>query len=134
MFSTRAKRSGIGLLVCFSLTVSINESVLADNHKQDPIKKLPKGLQYVTTVEGISEYKLANGLRVLLVPDESKPTMTVNVTYLVGSRHENYGETGMAHLLEHLLFKGTPKHPVIYQELSQRGARPNGTTWYDRTN
>ena len=65
----------------------------------------------VTEVEGITEYRLANGLRVLLFPDQSKPTVTVNVTYLVGSRHENYGETGMAHLLEHMLFKGTPKHP-----------------------
>ena len=63
----------------------------------------------VTSVEGITEYRLANGMKVLLFPDQSKPTITVNVTYLVGSRHENYGETGMAHLLEHLVFKGTPK-------------------------
>jgi zinc protease len=40
----------------------------------------------------------------------------------------------MAHLLEHLLFKGTPDHPDIMQELTERGAQPNGTTWYDRTN
>ena len=65
----------------------------------------------VTSVEGITEYRLANGLRVLLFPDPTKPTITVNITYLVGSRHEGYGETGMAHLLEHLLFKGTPKPP-----------------------
>ena len=39
----------------------------------------------------------------------SKQTITVNITYLVGSRHENYGETGMAHLLEHMLFKGTAR-------------------------
>jgi zinc protease len=58
----------------------------------------------------------------------------VNITYLVGSRHEGYGETGMAHLLEHLVFKGTPRHPNIPQELTERGASPNGTTWYDRTN
>lgn len=86
------------------------------------------------TVEGITEYMLANGLKVLLFPDPSKPTITVNITYLVGSRHEGYGETGMAHLLEHLVFKGTPKHPNIPQELTERGARPNGTTWFDRTN
>jgi zinc protease len=86
------------------------------------------------TVEGITEYTLANGMKVLLFPDASKPTTTVNVTYFVGSRHEGYGETGMAHLLEHLVFKGTPKHPNIPQELSERGASPNGTTWYDRTN
>ena len=88
----------------------------------------------VADVEGISEYRLPNGLKVLLFPDPSKPTITVNITYLVGSRHENYGETGMAHLLEHLLFKGTPKHPNIDQEFNQRGVRYNGTTWLDRTN
>ena len=88
----------------------------------------------VTEVEGITEYRLANGLKVLLFPDPSKPTITVNITYLVGSRHENYGETGMAHLLEHLVFKGTPRHPAIDQEFNQRGVRYNGTTWLDRTN
>lgn len=88
----------------------------------------------VTSVEGITEYRLQNGLRVLLFPDPSKQTITVNITYMVGSKHENYGETGMAHLLEHLVFKGTPKHPNIPQELTEHGARPNGTTWVDRTN
>jgi zinc protease len=88
----------------------------------------------VTTVEGITEYRLQNGLRVLLFPDNSKQTITVNITYMVGSKHENYGETGMAHLLEHLVFKGTPNHPNIPQELTEHGARPNGTTWVDRTN
>lgn len=86
------------------------------------------------SVEGITEYSLPNGLRVLLFPDQSKPTTTVNITYLVGSRHESYGETGMAHLLEHLVFKGTPRHPNIPQELTEHGASPNGTTWLDRTN
>jgi zinc protease len=88
----------------------------------------------VTSVEGITEYRLPNGLRVLLFPDPTKQTITVNITYLVGSRHENYGETGMAHLLEHLVFKGTPKHQNIPQELTERGTRPNGTTSVDRTN
>src|SRR5690242_1477661 len=88
----------------------------------------------VTTVEGITEYRLPNGLKVLLFPDASKPTITVNMTYLVGSRHENYGETGMAHLLEHLLFKGTPRHPHMDEEFNARGARFNGSTWLDRTN
>ncbi|MGZ5584543.1 MAG: M16 family metallopeptidase, partial [Usitatibacter sp.] len=95
---------------------------------------IPAGVVKVTEVEGISEYRLPNGLRVLLFPDQSKPTVTVNITYLVGSRHENYGETGMAHLLEHLMFKGTKKHPHIDQEFNQRGVRYNGTTWLDRTN
>ncbi len=88
----------------------------------------------VTTVEGITEYRLQNGLRVLLFPDQSKQTITVNITYMVGSKNENYGETGMAHLLEHLVFKGTPKHTNIPQELTEHGAQPNGTTWVDRTN
>ncbi|HEY4321696.1 MAG TPA: pitrilysin family protein [Gemmatimonadales bacterium] len=86
------------------------------------------------TVEGVTEYTMANGLRILLFPDASKPTTTVNITYLVGSRSEAYGESGMAHLLEHMVFKGTPRHANIPQELSERGASPNGSTWYDRTN
>lgn len=94
----------------------------------------PAGVTQVTAVEGITEYRLENGLKVLLFPDQSKQTITVNITYLVGSRHENYGETGMAHLLEHMLFKGSPKHTNIPAELTAHGARPNGTTWYDRTN
>lgn len=88
----------------------------------------------VTTVEGITEYRLANGLRVLLYPDASKPTATTNITYLVGSRHEHYGETGMAHLLEHMLFKGTPKHPNVPMLLNELGGDFNGTTNLDRTN
>ena len=88
----------------------------------------------ITSVEGITEYRLANGLTFLLFPDVSKPTITVNVTYVVGSRHENYGESGMAHLLEHLLFKGTPANPDISRQFSQRGARFNATTSFDRTN
>ena len=88
----------------------------------------------VASVEGITEYRLPNGLRVLLFPDPTKQTITVNITYLVGSRHENYGETGMAHLLEHLAFKGAPRHTNIPQELTEHGSRPNGTTSFDRTN
>ena len=76
----------------------------------------------VTTVEGITEYQLANGLHVLLFPDQSKPTITVNITYTVGSRLEGYGETGMAHLLEHMLFKGSKGHPNVPQELTAHGA------------
>ena len=85
-------------------------------------------------IDGVSEYRLDNGLTVLLAPDVSQPTITVNITYRVGSRHEGYGETGMAHLLEHLLFKGTPAIVNLPQELSRRGMRPNGTTSQDRIN
>ena len=95
---------------------------------------LPKGVVAGPSIEGISEYTLANGLRVLLFPDPTKPTVTVNVVYNVGSAQENYGETGMAHLLEHLVFKGTPTHADIPGEFKKRGISYNGTTWLDRTN
>ncbi|MBC7781577.1 MAG: insulinase family protein, partial [Proteobacteria bacterium] len=95
---------------------------------------LPPGVTRGPSVEGISEYRLANGLRVLLFPDASSATFMANITYLVGSRHESYGERGMAHLLEHLLFRRSANHPNISKELSERGAWSNGTTWNDRTN
>lgn len=94
----------------------------------------PSGITAGPALEGIAEYRLSNGLRVLLLHDASQDTITTNITYLVGSRHEGYGEAGMAHLLEHLLFKGTPRHPNIKSEFLQRGARFNGTTSFDRTN
>jgi zinc protease len=102
--------------------------VVSAAHAKPPVK--------VTSVEGITEYRLDNGLKVLLYPDTSKATVTVNITYFVGSRHEGYGETGMAHLLEHMLFKGTPKHPDVWKLMQDHGAgsKFNGTTWYDRTN
>ena len=93
------------------------------------------GFEKVASIEGITEYRInKNGLRVLLFPDPSKNKFTVNMTYIVGSRHENYGETGMAHLLEHLVFKGSPKHLNIPKELNDHGCFPNGTTSVDRTN
>jgi len=88
----------------------------------------------VTQVEGITEYVLGNGMHVLLFPDASTENVTVNVTYLVGSRMEGYGETGMAHLLEHMMFKGSPRHPKVWEELKAKGASNNASTWYDRTN
>ncbi len=95
---------------------------------------LPNGVKQVTSVEGITEYSLDNGLHFLVFPDPSKPTITVNITYLVGSRHEGTGEGGMAHLLEHMVFKGSTNHLNIMQELTEHGCRPNGTTDFDRTN
>ncbi len=108
------------LLSCFA-TLILSGSLIAQMTK-------------TASVEGITEYRMDNGLKVLLFPDNSAQTITVNITYLVGSRHEGYGEKGMAHLLEHMVFKGTPNHPDIPKELSSHGARPNGTTYYDRTN
>src|ERR1700760_5044403 len=95
----------------------------------------PTGLPaQVREVEGVHEYRLPNGLQVLLIPDDSKPTVTVNVTYRVGSRMEGYGETGMAHLLEHLMFKSTKNIAQVSTELSRRGMQFNGSTTADRTN
>jgi zinc protease len=91
-------------------------------------------LQKTHSLEGITEHRLQNGLRVLTLPDPGIDTITVHIAYMVGSRHEGYGEKGMAHLLEHLLFKGTRRHPNIKDELTSRGARWNGTTSSDRTN
>jgi zinc protease len=97
-------------------------------------QKLPEGVTKGDSVEGMTEYRLANGLQVILIPDSSQPKVTVNMTVFVGSRHEGYGETGMAHLLEHMVFKGCPKFPNVPRALRDHGANFNGTTWVDRTN
>ena len=113
-------------LVLFALAVGSVSSSWA--------QRMPPGVTAVRSVEGIDEYRLANGLQLLLIPDGSKPSTTVNLTYRVGSRYENYGETGMAHLLEHMLFKGTPTHRKVWGEFEKRGLAANGSTSYDRTN
>jgi len=95
---------------------------------------LPPGVKKLATVEGLTEYSYPNGLRVILFPDASNPKVTVNMTILVGSRHEGYGETGMAHLLEHMLFMKTSTGRDIKKELTGHGAQWNGTTSNDRTN
>jgi zinc protease len=97
----------------------------------------PASPKKLTTIEGITEYRLDNGVRILLFPDPSSSKVTVNCTVFVGSRHEGYGETGMAHLLEHMVFKGSrlyPKPTDIPKALRDRGADFNGTTTDDRTN
>lgn len=98
------------------------------------------GFSFVRTVGPISEYKLeSNGLQVLLLPEHSSPTLTFMVTYRVGSRNEVTGTTGATHLLEHLMFKGTPKFndakgTSVKQLLERIGGIYNATTWLDRTN
>ena len=108
-------------LLAFGWILVLSSSVTAE-----PVK--------VASIEGVTEYKLDNGARVLLFPEASRPTVTVNMTVLVGSRHEGYGESGMAHLLEHMVFKGTPYHPEVPKALRDHGASFNGTTNTDRTN
>ena len=75
---------------------------------------------------GITEYDYSNGLKVLLYPDAANPEVTINVTYLVGSRHEGYGETGMAHLLEHLDFIETTNGRQIKNEITAHATNWNG--------
>ncbi len=137
LFSTHSSHSimktNSPLCSCFVAGLLALASLTPRAEAQDSLR-LPPGVTQVTSVEGIVEYALPNGLRVLLFPDSSRPIITVNITYKVGSRHEDYGEKGMAHLLEHLVFKGTPTHPNIPEELTKHGAQANGTTWFDRTN
>ncbi len=124
-------RTWVGSLFLALATLASSGTANADESQTQESKN---GMNKVTEIEGISEYRLDNGVQVLLFPDPSKEVVTVNMTIFVGSRHEGYGEAGMAHLLEHMLFKGTPDRPEIYKDLQDRGARYNGTTWVDRTN
>ena len=93
----------------------------------------------ITEYEGITEYKLnSNDLKVLLVPRRAAPVVAFMVVYRVGSRNEAVGHTGSTHLLEHLMFKGTPtfnKHAgtQIAAVLQKQGAVFNADTWFDRT-
>ena len=109
-------------ILFFLLTGLLGSSIFAQTPK------------FVTSVEGIKEYNLPNGLKILLIPDAAQSNVVVNIVYNVGSRHEGYGETGMAHLLEHMLFKRSSKFSEIKKAIADKGAWANGTTWYDRTN
>ncbi len=103
-------------------------------YSQPKAPAVPASPEFVTSVEGIKEYRLSNGLQILLVPDPAQTNVIVNVVYRVGSRHEGYGETGMAHLLEHMMFRPSKKFSSIKQTIANKGAFANGTTYYDRTN
>ena len=123
----------IGAIAILGFTAFGDAGVAAPKDTPDA-PRLPAGMMRVASVEGITEYALPNGLHILTLPDAGKPTTTVNLTIKVGSRLENYGETGMAHLLEHLMFKGTPKVPDPKRAMSDRGLSWNGSTSDDRTN
>src|SRR5919202_2250395 len=102
-------------------------------------EQLPAGTSFVAESDGVREYRLANGLKVLLVANRVAPVVTFLVLYRVGSRNEAVGHTGATHLLEHMLFKGTPtfnkeRRTQIAATLQKVGADFNATTWYDRTN
>src|SRR3712207_3573149 len=84
----------------------------------------------------IVQRTLANGLRVVASPDHQTPTVAVNLWYDVGSRDEEPGRTGFAHLFEHLMFQGSTHVPSGQHIglLQAAGASVNATTWFDRTN
>lgn len=84
---------------------------------------------------GVVASTLQNGLRVLLLEDHRSPIVTVQVWYRVGSRDERRGVTGVAHLLEHMMFKGTPTHgPRQFARLvEENGGRDNAFTTHDVT-
>jgi len=135
-----SKMRALGLALCLPLWLSVG-AVSA----QAPSKPATKPTAVVKAgalaapalvreLGGIEEYRLPNGLQILLFPDEAQSTTTVNITYRVGSRYEAPGEYGMAHLLEHMVFKGTPQQRDIPGEFAKRGMRWNGTTTTDRTN
>ncbi|MGE0315126.1 MAG: M16 family metallopeptidase [Lautropia sp.] len=117
-----------------SKAVEAGEAGTAPGARSDPPPLGAPAPQKVATVEGLTEYRWPNGLRAVLGPDPSRPTLTANLVYRVGSRHEGPGEAGMAHLLEHMLFRPTAAHPDPKGEFTRRGMRWNGTTSYDRTN
>jgi zinc protease len=101
--------------------------------------EIPTGVKFIAEADGIREYLMDNGMKVLLVENRVAPVATVLVVYKVGSRNEAVGYTGSTHLLEHMMFKGTPtfnktKNTQIAATLQKIGADFNATTWYDRTN
>ncbi|WP_446664641.1 M16 family metallopeptidase [Flexivirga sp. B27] len=84
----------------------------------------------------IATHVLDNGLRVVVSPDHSVPAVAVNLWVGVGSRHEQPGRTGLAHLFEHLMFQGSENvaEGEHFSALLAQGAQMNATTWVDRTN
>ena len=84
----------------------------------------------------IVQHTLDNGLRVISSPDHIAPSVAINIWYDVGSRDEEHGRTGFAHLFEHVMFQGSA-HVASGQHiglLQAAGAVVNATTWFDRTN
>jgi zinc protease len=103
------------------------------------MRRLPEGIVFVAESAGIEEYRMSNGMKVLLAEQKAAPVVAFMILYHVGSRNEAVGYTGATHLLEHMLFKGTPtfnarRGTAIATVLHRVGAIFNATTWFDRTN
>jgi zinc protease len=110
---------------------------------QNPNSKIQNpadAFEFVEERAGIREFRLrSNGLKVLMIQNRVAPVLSFAIVYHVGSRNEAVGHTGATHLLEHLMFKGTPefdraKGTAVAAVLEAIGARFNATTWFDRTN
>nr|MDQ3283704.1 insulinase family protein [Acidobacteriota bacterium] len=106
---------------------------------------LPPNVEKIDSFRGIDQYRLkSNGMTMLLVPDHTSPVITFMVVYHVGSRNEAPGNTGSAHLLEHMIFNKSTEnfgrahgHKTFQEVLYEAGAdfgSTNMTTWYDRMN
>ena len=97
------------------------------------LQALPTGVTRGPSAKGITEYRLANGLKVLLKPDYSLAGITVTMRYHVGTYDERQGERGIAHLLEHLAFTGTARHPRLRREITAHGADVGASTGPEHT-
>jgi zinc protease len=115
-------------LLCVALSLLAYSQASAAPPVARPQPAVPPGVTVGPAIEGVRSYALRNGLRFLLVPDATSSTVTVHITYHVGSVHEGSGEAGMAHLLEHMLFKGTARHPRFDEEMDRRGGDANAET------
>ncbi len=84
---------------------------------------------------GVKEYRLENGLKVLFIEEHKAPVATFQVWYRAGSRNEPAGKSGLSHLLEHMMFKGTPKYgPLVFSRIVQKnGGADNAYTTKDYT-
>jgi zinc protease len=83
----------------------------------------------------VKEYRLANGLKILIIEEHKAPVATFQVWYHTGSRDEPIGKSGLSHLLEHMMFKGTPKYgPSVFSKIIQKnGGTDNAYTIKDYT-
>src|SRR5258708_5477011 len=134
----------IGITGLYLLTPAVTASGKKDEMIMSPQKlqaqqeQLPTGVTFTTEAGGSRQYQIAHGMKLLLVENRVAPVATVLVVYRVGSRNEAVGHTGSTHLLEHMMFKGTPTfnkaaNTQIAATLQKIGADFNANTWYDRT-
>jgi zinc protease len=120
--------------------VESREAEASTQNPKSEVRNPADAFTFVQEKSGIREFRLAfNGLRLLLIQNQVAPVATFAIVYHVGSRNEAVGHTGATHLLEHLMFKGTPEFErsrgtAVASVLEALGARFNATTWFDRTN